>query len=163
MILRRHLEQIQAEIVAAVPGAARQIIPTAAPPRSTRCCRSRARAGHRAFLRDDANSGSTTVPTSPAWTGWPTRPAKRSRSRKSSRAWSRRSKRSGRPPSPAISRSSTTSTRWRESTGPVILRMRTEDRGDKSPPALADAGLARGRVPGARDLRPLRHRLRRPS
>ena len=37
--------------------------------------------------------------------------------------------------------------------GPVILRMRTEDRDARRPSALADAGLAQRRISGARDLR----------
>ena len=45
--------------------------------------------------------------------------------------------------------------------GPVILRLRTANRDGQRACAFAHAGLARRRIPGARDLRPLRHRLRR--
>ena len=58
---------------------------------------------------------------------------------------------------------STTSTPWSRSMARVILRMRTEDRANQRPSAFADAGLAQRRVPGARDIRSLRHHLRRPS
>ena len=45
--------------------------------------------------------------------------------------------------------------------GPVILRMRTGNRADGCPPAVADAGVAERGVPGAGDFRPVRNCFRR--
>ena len=61
----------------------------------------------------------------------------------------------------AILKRSITFIPWRRSMGRSIIRMRTENRTDQVKSAVAHAGLAVGRISGARDFRPLRHYFRR--
>ena len=106
----------------------------------------------------------TSAPTSPASTGSIPKLTEKVKVKEAGRRRGNRSRRNpGRPPSRAVWKPSITSIPWRRNMARSILRLRTANRTDQTRVSFAHPGLAQRGIPGARNLRPLWHHLRRPS